>query len=103
MTPHMGAVSGTCDERFVAVRDALAEQLASGNELGASIVVDVDGETVVDVWGGWRDAARSAPWSEDTITNVWSTTKTVTNLAALMLVDRGLLDPYERVAAYWPE
>jgi CubicO group peptidase (beta-lactamase class C family) len=85
------------------VRDALAEQLASGNELGASIVVDLDGETVVDIWGGWRDAERSAPWIEDTIVNVWSTTKTVTNLAALMLVDRGLLDPYERVATYWPE
>src|SRR6476469_7972043 len=83
--------------------DALAEQLASGNELGASIHVDVDGETVVDLWGGWRDAEHSATWVEDTITNVWSTTETVTNLAALMLVDRGLLDPYERVARYWPE
>jgi CubicO group peptidase (beta-lactamase class C family) len=94
---------GACDARFAPVREALEEQLASGNELGASIVVDVDGETVVDIWGGWRDADKSAPWAEDTIVNVWSTTKTVTNLAALMLVDRGLLDPYERVAKYWPE
>ena len=55
--------------------------------------MDVDGHTVVDIWGGWRDAAHRSPWTEDTITNVWSTTKTVTNLAALMLVDRGQLDP----------
>ncbi|HEY5357724.1 MAG TPA: serine hydrolase domain-containing protein [Streptosporangiaceae bacterium] len=91
------------DSRFEPVRDALAEQLESGNELGASIVVDVDGDTVVDIWGGWRDADHRSPWTADTITNVWSTTKTVTNLAALMLADRGQLDPYSPVARYWPE
>ncbi|MFD9738457.1 serine hydrolase domain-containing protein [Umezawaea sp. NPDC059074] len=99
----MVEVSGDLDERFTPVRDALAAELASGNELGASIVVDLDGTTVADIWGGWRDAERTSPWTEDTITNVWSTTKTVTNLAALMLVDRGLLDPYAPIAKYWPE
>jgi CubicO group peptidase (beta-lactamase class C family) len=70
----MGEVAGSCDARFAPVRDALAEQLASGNELGASIVVDLDGETVVDVWGGWRDAERTSPWTEDTIVNsAWAT------------------------------
>ncbi len=98
----MAEVSGTCDARFAPVRDALAEQLAK-EELGASIVLDVDGETVVDIWGGWRDTERRTPWAEDTITNVWSTTKTVTNLAALMLIDRGLLDAYAPVADHWPE
>jgi CubicO group peptidase (beta-lactamase class C family) len=98
----MAEVSGTCDARFAPVRDALAEQLAK-EELGASIVLDVDGETVVDIWGGWRDTERRTPWADDTITNVWSTTKTVTNLAALMLIDRGLLDAYAPVADHWPE
>ena len=55
------------------------------------------------MWGGFADEARTTPWTADTIVNVWSTTKTVTNLAALMLVDRGLLDPYAPVARYWPE
>ncbi|HEX3488095.1 MAG TPA: serine hydrolase domain-containing protein [Streptosporangiaceae bacterium] len=99
----MAEVSGSCDARFEPVRAALAEQLDAGNDLGASIHVDVDGHTVVDIWGGWRDAEHTAPWTEDTITNVWSTTKTVTNLAALMLADRGLLDPFAPVARYWPE
>ena len=99
----MAEVAGTCGERFEPVRAALAAQLASGEELGASIVVNVDGETVVDIWGGFRDEARTAPWTRDTITNVWSTTKTVTNLAALMLADRGQLDVYAPVAQYWPE
>ena len=85
------------------MRDALAAQLDSGNELGASITVNAGGQTVADLWGGWCDAGRTRPWAENTITNVWSTTKTVTNLAALMLADRGLLDPYAPVAKYWPE
>jgi CubicO group peptidase (beta-lactamase class C family) len=96
-------VQGTCDARFEPVRDVLAEQLDSGNDTGASIAVDVDGRTVADLWGGWSDEEHRTPWTENTITNVWSTTKTVTNLAALMLADRGLLDPYAPVAKYWPE
>ncbi len=96
-------VKGSCSVRFDAVRDALAEKLASGDELGASIVINIDGEVVADMWGGFRDEARTVPWTDDTITNVWSTTKTITNLAALMLVERGQLDVYAPIARYWPE
>jgi CubicO group peptidase (beta-lactamase class C family) len=96
-------VNGHCSERFEGVRDALAEKLASGDELGASIVINIDGEVVADMWGGFCDEARTVPWTEDTITNVWSTTKTITSLAALMLVDRGQLDVYAPIARYWPE
>jgi CubicO group peptidase (beta-lactamase class C family) len=96
-------VQGTCSEQFQPVREELAARLASGDELGASLVINLDGEVVTDLWGGFRDEARTTPWTADTIVNVWSTTKTVTNLAALMLVDRGLLDPYAPVARYWPE
>ena len=99
----MTELLGKCDDRFDAVRAALARNLDSGEELGASLVLDIDGEIVVDLWGGFRDEARTVPWSEQTITNVWSTTKTVTSLAALMLVDRGALDVDAPVARYWPE
>jgi CubicO group peptidase (beta-lactamase class C family) len=99
----MTELLGKCDDRFDAVRAALARNLDSGEELGASLVLDIDGEIVVDLWGGFRDEARTVPWSEQTITNVWSTTKTVTSLAALMLVDRGELDVDAPVARYWPE
>jgi CubicO group peptidase (beta-lactamase class C family) len=95
-------VHGDCDERFAAVRDALARQL-DGEELGASLAVDLDGETVVDLWGGHRDVERRTPWARNTIVNVWSTTKCVLNLAALMLVDRGDLEVYAPVGDYWPE
>ncbi|HTK66065.1 MAG TPA: serine hydrolase domain-containing protein [Pseudonocardia sp.] len=96
-------IHGSVTSRFEPVRDALQAQLASGEELGASIYIDIDGEPVVDIWGGHRDEARSVEWTEDTITNVWSSTKTVSALATLMLVDRGLLDVYAPVARYWPE
>ncbi|MGY2127732.1 serine hydrolase domain-containing protein [Blastococcus sp. SYSU DS0617] len=99
----MAEVHGRCDERFAGVREALSQQLDGGEELGASIAVDLDGETVVDIWGGYRDEARTQEWSEHTIVNVWSTTKCVTALAALMLVDRGELDLHAPVAVYWPE
>jgi CubicO group peptidase (beta-lactamase class C family) len=99
----MGNVNGTCDDRFEAVRRELEQCVDAGDELGASIVVDTDGEIAVDLWGGYRDEARTMPWERDTITNVWSTTKTVTSLAALMLVDRGELDVDAPVARYWPE
>jgi CubicO group peptidase (beta-lactamase class C family) len=96
-------LQGVCDERFGSVRLALQENLDSGEELGASLVLDVDGELLIDLYGGFCDPARRRRWENDTITNVWSTTKTVTNLAALMLVDRGDLDVRAPVARYWPE
>ena len=99
----MAELSGTCDARFDAVRDALQRNIDSGEDVGASLVVDLDGEIAVDLWGGFRDEARTDPWTRDTITNVWSTTKTVTSLAALMLVERGQLDVDAPVATYWPE
>ena len=96
-------VTGDCDPRFEGVRTALAAQLDSGEELGAAIAVDLDGERVVDLHGGWRDEGRTTPWTADTLVNVWSCTKTVTSLAALLCVERGLLDVYAPVAEYWPE
>jgi CubicO group peptidase (beta-lactamase class C family) len=99
----MADINGVCSDRFDAVRTALAKNLGSGEELGASIVVDVDGDVVVDLWGGFADEARRVPWTEHTIVNVWSSTKTLTSLAALILVDRGELDLHTPVATYWPE
>ncbi|MEU2086300.1 serine hydrolase domain-containing protein [Streptomyces albus] len=99
----MTTLHGTFEPRFAGLRQALQRNIASGQETGASLVVDIDGERVVDLWGGHRDTARTTTWQEDTLTNVWSITKTVTSLAALMLADRGELDVYAPVARYWPE
>src|SRR3954447_22180692 len=99
----MAEVHGFCDDRFKELRDILSGNLDSGDDLGASVALTIDGKPLVDLWGGWSDAAQTTPWAEDTITNVWSTTKTMTNLCALVLADRGELDVYAPVATYWPE
>ncbi|MEO3758439.1 serine hydrolase domain-containing protein [Mycobacterium sp. B14F4] len=96
-------IEGRWDSRFDALADALADEITKGEELGASIAVDIDGDLVVDIWGGHADRAKTVPWREDTIVNFWSCTKTLTALAALMTIDRGLLDPFAPVAEYWPE
>jgi CubicO group peptidase (beta-lactamase class C family) len=96
-------VHGHSEERFDRVRSALADNIASGEEVGATIAIDIGGETVVDMWGGFTDGARTNPWDRDTIVNVWSSTKTVTSLAGLMLVDRGLVELTEPIATHWPE
>ncbi len=96
-------VKGYCDERFDGVRQALAGLLSSGTDIGASFSATWRGETVVDIWGGFKDEAQSEPWEQDTIINVYSTTKTMSFLCALILADRGELDFDAPVARYWPE
>jgi len=99
----MVKISGTSTSEYARLGDLLSETLDSGKDVGASVSVTVEGETVVDIWGGWADEAQTTPWGRDTITNVWSTTKTMTFLSTLVLAERGLLDYHEKVSTYWPE
>jgi CubicO group peptidase (beta-lactamase class C family) len=103
VTTETVEIHGTCTDRFAAVRDAMAQNFDQGLDVGASVAVTLDGELVVDLWGGHADEARTTPWQRDTITNVWSTTKTMTALCALMLADAGEIDLHAPVARYWPE
>ena len=96
-------IHGTCRDAFARVRDVFVEQLTNGLDIGASLAVVLDGEPVIDLWGGYFDESFTRPWSEHTITNGFSTTKTMTALCALVLADRGQLDVDAPVAEYWPE
>lgn len=98
-------IHGTCDDRFEAVRAAFSSNFENLDDVGASVAVTVDGESVVDLWGGTctTDAGPDQPWQSDTIINVWSSTKTMSFLVTLMLADRGLLDLDAPVADVWPE
>jgi CubicO group peptidase (beta-lactamase class C family) len=99
----MSDIAGVCDPKFSEARDILAASIDSGNDVGASFAVTIGGEMVVDIWGGHRDETASAPWQEDTLVNVYSTTKTMSFLCALVLADRGQLDFDRNVVDYWPE
>jgi CubicO group peptidase (beta-lactamase class C family) len=98
----MADIQGSYDVLFTGVPNVLAGFLDDG-DTGASVAVFVDGEPVVDVWAGFADADRTIPWQRDTITNVWSVTKTMTALCALILADGGDLDLAAPVGRYWPE
>ena len=97
------AINGFTYDGFENVRKTFEENLTSGADIGASFCATKNGETVVDLWGGFADPARTKPWVKDTIVNVYSTTKTMTALTALLLADRGQLDFDAPVARYWPE
>jgi CubicO group peptidase (beta-lactamase class C family) len=103
MTTTETPIAGTCDARFSAVRTVFEENFAKRGDVGASVAITIDGEPVVDLWGGWADAARTRRWERDTIVNVYSSTKGMLALCLHMLADRGLLDLDAPVARYWPE
>jgi CubicO group peptidase (beta-lactamase class C family) len=96
-------VEGSCADDFVAVREEFDRNFAERGEVGASVSVTVDGETVADLWGGVADPATGRPWEHDTIGIVWSSTKGAVALCAHMLVSRGDLDLDAFVPEYWPE
>jgi CubicO group peptidase (beta-lactamase class C family) len=96
-------VHGSCASDFVGVRDAFERNFALRNEVGAAVAVWVDGDLVVNIWGGWADAARSRPWKQDTLGTVLSGTKGLTSTCVHQLADRGELDLQVPVARYWPE
>jgi CubicO group peptidase (beta-lactamase class C family) len=95
-------IHGTCGPRFEPVREAFAGNFEKGLELGASVAVTRDGESVVDLWAGDADP-RGTAWDRDTIVNVYSTTKTMAAISVLILADRGEVDLDAPVARYWPE
>jgi CubicO group peptidase (beta-lactamase class C family) len=96
-------VHGHCDSRFSRVRDVFADNFVKHGEVGASLAVMLDGEMVVDIWGGHADAAGTRPWERDTIVNTFSTTKGIVATCVHRLVDEGKLDVDAPVAKYWPE
>jgi CubicO group peptidase (beta-lactamase class C family) len=97
------AVQGTCDPKFQEVRQEFERNFQERGEVGASVCVTVQEQTVVDLWGGQANAGSNTPWKEDTVSVVFSSTKGATALCAHMLASRGQLDLDAPVATYWPE
>ncbi len=96
-------LNGTIDPKFSAVGDAFLDNFRRGGETGASLSVVIGGRTVIDVWAGHVDDSRTQPWQRDTIANIYSTTKGLTAMCALRLVDQQKLDVDAPVGDYWPE
>ena len=99
----MMEIKGTFDKSFSGVVTAFRRNFEDLGEVGASVAIMREGRLVVDIWAGHSDTGLSQPWKRDTITNVFSITKTMATLSALVLADRGDLDVFKPVADYWPE
>lgn len=106
MTDVAPEISGICPPRFAGVKDAFARNFTDApeglNEQAARFSVVIAGETVVDLWAGHADTARTRPFSENTLVPVFSTGKAVMALLMASAVQRGKLAYEEKVAHLWP-
>ncbi|MEO1100713.1 MAG: serine hydrolase domain-containing protein [Pseudomonadota bacterium] len=98
----MTTVSGRCDPKFEAVKSEFEKNFAEREEVGASVCLSVNGETLVDLWGGMADPTTETPWEENTVSIVFSCTKAAVALCAHILIDRGELELAAPVSKYWP-
>lgn len=96
-------IGGHCAADFDAVRAAFETNFADHDEVGAAVAVWVEGDLVVNLWGGHADARRRRPWRQDTLASVFSGTKGLTSTCIHLLADRGEIDLQAPVARYWPE
>ena len=96
-------IQGKFDDKFKSIVDCYKNQFVLNLDIGSSLAITYHGEVVVDIWAGTKDKAQLLPWEEDTIVNVFSSTKNATSLSAYVLADRGQLDFKAPVAEYWPE
>ena len=98
-----GTVHGFCDEKFQPVLDEFVTNFEAREETGASICLSIEGETVVDLWGGRQHPKQDRDWQEDTLCVVHSVTKAAVALCAHILIAEGKLALHAPVTEYWPE
>jgi CubicO group peptidase (beta-lactamase class C family) len=96
-------VGGFVAPGFEEVRTEFERNFAARGEIGAAVAAYLRGEKIVDLWGGHRTPERDAPWNEDTMVIVFSTTKGLSAMTLALANARGWLDYDARVARYWPE
>ena len=106
--PRDVPVSGLCLPDFYEVEELFKRNMSKGDpscgdEVGACVSIVIEGQTVVDLWGGYKDAARKQLWEKNTITCMMSVTKACAAICLLTLVDRGIVDIEKPVSYYWPD
>jgi CubicO group peptidase (beta-lactamase class C family) len=97
------SIGGEVAAGFESVREVFERNWTERRELGGAVAAYVDGEKVVDLWGGVRDVRDESPWEEDTLVLVYSTSKGLAAIALALMHSRGYLDYDERVSEYWPQ
>lgn len=90
------------DPRFRPLVDAFRQLFQRRKDGGGALAVYLRGEPVVDVWAGYADVDGGRPWAADTMAMSFSTSKGVTSTVVHRLIDKGVLDPAEPIATWWP-
>lgn len=96
-------IHGHCDATFIKVKQAFINNFAEEGEHGAAVTIIVDGEKVIDLWGGYANQGQNRLWQKDTIAGFYSTGKPLAALCVLQLVDKGLIELDAPVCRWWPE
>jgi CubicO group peptidase (beta-lactamase class C family) len=99
----MTEIAGFVSPGREAVKDAFAANFEADEELGARFTLVEAGETVVDLWAGHADKAKTRPFDARTLAPIFSTTKAVVAALVARLVDAGKLSYGQPVADVWPE
>ena len=97
------SIEGSVAPGYETVRDAFAEVIEHQPGTGAALAVSLEGEWIVDLWGGWADAARTREWQRDSIVMPYSVSKPFAAMSVLLLIDRGLIELDAPMQRYWPE
>jgi CubicO group peptidase (beta-lactamase class C family) len=96
-------LDGSVAPGFEEVREEFRRNFTERGEVGAAVAAYWRGEKVVDLWGGSRLPDREAPWNEDTMVVVYSTTKGLAAMTIAVAASRGWIDYDAPIARYWPE
>jgi CubicO group peptidase (beta-lactamase class C family)/hypothetical membrane protein len=96
-------IDGFVASGFEEVRAEFERNFAERGEIGAAVAAYWRGEKVVDLWGGRRVPGGDAPWTEETMTVVMSTTKGLAAMTLAVANSRGWMDYEAPVVRYWPE
>lgn len=101
--PDHVRIAGRCAPEFSGVQREFELNFAKRDEVGAAVAVWVDGQLVVDLWGGQADSDHRRPWQRTTLASVFSGSKGLTSTCVHLLADRGEIELDAPVAKYWPE
>lgn len=96
-------MQGTVAQGFDEVEEQFKKNFIERGEIGAACTIYLEGQNVVDLWGGYKDKNKTSSWQKNTIIPVFSTTKGLAAMAIALAHSRGLLDYNEKVCTYWPE
>jgi CubicO group peptidase (beta-lactamase class C family) len=91
------------DELRAYLEPLFQENFEQFGELGAAVSIWQNGQPVLDLHGGFRDARREQPWTDDTLVLIWSATKGLGAACLLHVLQEHKIGLERRIAEFWPE